>query len=275
MQHISINGISAGHLSVMDRGLHYGDGLFETIACVDGALQFWDEHIERMRGGAARLGIELPAIENFKDDVCVLLDKNTITNGIVKLILTRGESERGYRSPSPQKTTRIVVISDLPEYPDEFKTQGIKACFCQHPVSKNTALAGIKHLNRLDNVIARNEWHDEYQEGLMLDDSEHVIEGTMSNVFFVKNGELYTPSLKFSGVEGVIRGQILSIADELGINTRIAEIKKEDVKDMDEIFVCNSIIGLWPVSALAENNYQLGSVTQKISTALQQRMGAQ
>lgn len=259
----------------MDRGLHYGDGLFETIACVDGRLQFWDEHIERMRSGAERLGIESAAIENFEGDVSVLLGKNNISQCVVKLVLTRGQSERGYRSPSPQKTTRIVIISDLSAYPDDYMTQGIKACFCQHPLSKNAVLAGIKHLNRLDNVLARNEWRDEYQEGLMLDDAGHVIEGTMSNVFFVKSDELYTPSLDTGGVDGIIRGQILSIAQELGIEVHIAEIKKEDVKNMDEVFVCNSIIGVWPVQSMAEINYKHGELTQKISAALQRRMCAQ
>ena len=259
----------------MDRGLHYGDGLFETIACVNGKLQFWNEHIERMRSDARRLDIAFSAIDNFKHDVLAMLEKNGISNCVVKLILTRGQSDRGYRSPSPQKPTRIVVISDLPQYPDEYITQGIKACFCKHPASKNSELAGIKHLNRLDNVLARNEWQDEYQEGLMTDDSGHVIEGTMSNVFVVKNNQLYTPSLNFSGVNGITREQILAIAQEQGIKIDISDIKKDDIKTMDEVFVCNSIIGIWPVSSLDNNAYEVGSITQQLSQALQQRISTQ
>ena len=275
MQHILINGISSQHLSVMDRGLHYGDGLFETIACVDSKLQFWDEHIDRMLLGAKQLGMEISAIENFKHDVLSLLDKHTITNGIVKLILTRGQGERGYRNPSPQKTTRLIIISDLPQYADEYASQGIKACFCRHPVSINSRLAGIKHLNRLDNVMARNEWQDEYQEGIMLDDSGNVIEGTMSNIFAVKNKQLYTPSLNLSGVDGVIRGQILSIAQGQGIDTNVIEMNKEELINMDEIFVCNSVIGVWPVSFLEERTFKAGPVTQQLSLALHQRMHVQ
>ena len=236
MQHISINGISSQHLSVMDRGLHYGDGLFETIACVDGKLQFWDEHIARMRSGANRLVIEPSVIDNFKDDVTALLKQHAVNNCVVKLILTRGQSNRGYRSPSSQKPTRITLLSDLPQYPDDFATHGIKACFCQHPVSKNSRLAGIKHLNKLDNVLARNEWRDEYQEGILLDDDGHVIEGTMSNIFAIRNNQLHTPSLKFSGVDGVIRNQILSISKELDIESNIVEISKSELISMDEIF---------------------------------------
>jgi len=259
----------------MDRGLHYGDGLFETIACIEGKLQFWDEHIERMRSGAERLKMDAMVIDKFQLDVSSLLEKHNINNCVIKLILTRGQSERGYRSPSLQQLTRIVLLSDLPQYPEEHVTQGIKACFCQHPVSKNSALAGIKHLNRLDNVLARNEWRDEYQEGIMLDDSGNVIEGTMSNVFAVKNNQLFTPSLSDSGVDGVIRGQIFSIAQQRGVETHVIKINKEELKNMDEIFVCNSIIGVWPVSSLSERAYQVGPLTQRLAKLLQQQMSVQ
>ena len=274
MQHISINGISCQHLSVMDRGLHYGDGLFETIACIDGKLQFWDEHIKRMRSGANRLAIEPSVIDNFKDDVTALLKQHSVNDCVVKLILTRGQSDRGYRSPSPQKPTRITLLSDFPQYPEKYSTQGIKACFCQHPVSKNSRLAGIKHLNRLDNVLARNEWRDEYQEGIMLDDEGHVIEGTMSNVFAIKNNQLHTPSLNFSGVDGVMRNQILSMSKELNIETHIIEISKDELISMDEIFICNSIIGTWPIKSIEEKTYKIGAITLKLSKLLQQRMQA-
>ena len=259
----------------MDRGLHYGDGLFETIACVEGSLQLWDEHIERMQNAAKKLSIESIAINNFKQDVLAILKQHSINNCVVKLMLTRGQGQRGYQSPSPQKTTRIVVIGDLPQYSDEFNSHGIKACFCQHPISKNSALAGIKHLNRLDNVLARNEWRDEYQEGLMLDDSNNIIEGTMSNIFAVRNKQLFTPSLEHCGVDGIIRRQILSIAQEQAIEIIIADIKKEELNEMDELFVCNSLIGIWPVNSLGEANYKVGSLTQKLSRTLQQRTCAQ
>lgn len=275
MQHISINGISSEYLSVLDRGLHYGDGLFETIACVDGKLQFWNEHLERMQNGAKQLGIDFSTIDNFSHDVQSMLEKFSINNCVIKLMLTRGQGERGYQYPSPQNPTRMVIIGDLPHYPDEYLSQGIKARLCQHTVSNNARLAGIKHLNRLDNVLARNEWKNEYQEGIMLDNSGYIIEGTMSNVFAVKNNQLYTPSLTHSGVNGIIRGQILSIAQEQGIETSIVEITEEELLNMDEIFICNSIIGIWPVEYLNEQKIEVGSLTKKLSQALQQRIHAQ
>jgi len=274
MQHISINGVPCQHLSVMNRGLHYGDGLFETIACIDGKLQFWDEHIARMRSGAKRLAIDASMIALFEAEVTTLIKQHSVKDCVVKLILTRGQGNRGYRSPSLQKPTRITLLSDLPQYPEEYLSHGIKACLCRHPVSKNSGLAGIKHLNRLDNVLARNEWHDEYQEGIMLDDEGHVIEGTMSNIFSIKNNQLYTPSLNYSGVDGIIRGQILSISKELGLETQVVEINKDELISMDEIFVCNSIIGVWPIKSIQDKSYKIGVTTLRLSKLLQQRMQA-
>lgn len=272
MQHISINGIFCQHLSIMDRGLHYGDGLFETISCVNGKLQFWEEHVDRMRAGAKQLAINDLAIDNFSHDVQNLLDRHNVSSCVVKLILTRGAGERGYRSSSPQKVTRIVLLSDLPQYPDAYTSKGIKTFFCQTPISKNSKLAGIKHLNRLDNVLARNEWQDEYQEGFMLDDSGYVIEGTMSNLFAINDNELYTPLLSTSGVSGIIRDQILSIAKELDIGMHVMNIERKELENMDGIFVCNSVIGIWPVASLSEKSYKVSLLTRKLFKELDRRI---
>jgi 4-amino-4-deoxychorismate lyase len=138
-------------------------------------------------------------------------------------------------------------------------------------LSENVALAGIKHLNRLDQVIARNEWHDaDIAEGIMLDCAGNVIEGTMSNVFIVKAGKLLTPVLDKSGVAGVMRSQIISLAAELNISVVEANIHLEDFMAADEIFVSNSVIGLWPVSEIDNNVYHVGPVTQNIQYVLQQ-----
>ena len=275
MQHVTINGISCEHLSVMDRGLHYGDGLFETIACVDDKWQFWNEHVQRMREGADRLSIEGGAIEYFKQDVSAMLEKHSIENCVIKLMLTRGQGERGYRIPETQTSTRIVIISDAPEYPEDFMTDGIDVCLCEHPVSKNSTLAGIKHLNRLDNIMARSEWTNDYQEGLMLDDNGYIIEGTMSNIFAVKDGQLMTPSLMHSGVNGIIRDQVISIALEQSIETHIMDLTEEDFSIMDEVFICNSIIGIWPVRFLSVTEYLVGPLTKKISQTLLKRISTQ
>lgn len=260
MQRISINGIEAQHLSVMDRGLHYGDGLFETIAFRSGKLEFWSAHLKRMERGAEVLGITFPGEVEFLQDVKNLVKPLADENYAIKLLLTRGAGERGYRQAKLEKITRAVITSGLPVR----ARQTAKVCLCKHPVSINPVLAGIKHLNRLDSVLARSEWNDEYDEGFMFDSNGKLIEGTMSNIFGIKNNALYTPGLDQCGVNGIVREQVLSIAKEKKLKTNIQNMTMDDIGAMDEIFITNSIIGLWPVSCVGEVEYSVGDMTRNL-----------
>ncbi len=260
MQRISINGIEAQHLSVMDRGLHYGDGLFETIAFRNGKLEFWSEHLKRMERGAEVLGITFPGENEFLQDVKNLVKPCPDENYAIKLLLTRGTGERGYHQAKQANVTRAVITSGL----SVRARQTAKVCLCKHPVSINSVLAGIKHLNRLDNVLARREWDNEFDEGFMFDTHGNLIEGTMSNVFGIKNNVLYTPGLDQCGVNGIVREQVLMIAKEKGIKTNIKNMSIDDIGAMDEIFITNSIIGLWPVSCVGEVEYSVGDMTRNL-----------
>lgn len=272
MQRVSINGVHVEHVTVMDRGLQYGDGLFETIACVNSELQFWNQHIQRMRAGAISLNIDFPDEQLFLQDIKKIYDIAPETNCVFKIILTRGQGNRGYQSPANQRPTRIVICSSWPDYSPDLIDTGIAACLCKHPVSINPALAGIKHLNRLDNVIARNEWHNEYHEGLMADAEGNIIEGTMSNVFAVRDNVLYTPGLERSGINGVIRNQVLNIARDENIKIETTRLTLNDLYSMDEIFVTNSIIGIWPVSMIEQQPYPVGEMSKAMHNKLQQRI---
>lgn len=275
MQRVSINGITAEHIAVNDRGLQYSDGLFETIACVEGKLQFWDDHIDRMNAGAQLLSIDAPSKSTLLDDIDKLID-NKHGKFVVKILLTRGygnsSGDRGYKHPAVQKPNRIVMISDWPVHADT-KTDA-HLCFCKHPVSSNPKLSGLKHLGRLDNVIARNEWKDEFHEGLMSDINGNIIEGTMSNVFGIRDGQLYTPLLDESGVNGVIRSHIIEIAKQINIPVLISRLSKNDIYNMDEVFITNSIIGIWPVSTINDANFKPGKSIDIFCDELHKRIEA-
>lgn len=270
MSNVLINGVNTEYIDVMDRGLHYGDGLFETILYSAGKLQFWSQHLLRMSEGAEKLGIDFPGEQCFLDDVTALIGNVDSEDIIIKLILTRGSGPRGYTIKA--KTTPLRVTS-VDKYLNQEQHQalardGIHMTVCSQGVSINKGLAGLKHLNRLENVIARNEWKDEYDEGLMLDHDQNVIEGTMSNLFIVKDGVLCTPDLSYSGVAGIMKQNILAIAEKNDMPIHIQQIPLDALFDADEIFVSNSIIGIWPVVKIDTNDYKIGDVCASLQAKL-------
>lgn len=266
---ILVNGECREHIEVSDRGFQYGDGLFETIAVTNGQPVFLDRHLERLNTGCGRLYIPFPGNELLAFEAQKLC-RHSI-NAVLKLILTRGSGGRGYRQPDLIQTTRVLSTHPFPEYPGIYKEQGIVARFCNTRLGLNPVLAGIKHLNRLEQVLARAEWTDpDVQEGIMLDINDRIIEGTMTNLFYVKKDSLYTPSLSFSGVAGIMRGIVIALSSDLGISVIEHTFPKDELLSADEIFVCNSIVGIWPVKQIANRCFPVGMRTRQLQACLAQ-----
>ena len=261
-----INGERKNTLAATDRGLHYGDGLFETIEVIQGQPVFLQQHLARLKAGCLILKIPFPAEALLLDEITQV--SKDAAQAIVKVILTRGSGGRGYRQPDTIQVTRLVALYPFPDYPESYKTQGIKARFCELRLGLNPVLAGLKHNNRLEQVLARAEWHDEFQEGLMLNLNEHVIEGTMSNLFVLKDQVIYTPEIKLSGIKGVMRQIIIEIARQKHIVLQEVLLTREFVLAADEIFLTNSVMGIWPVNLLEHKTYPVGAVTQKLMAYL-------
>lgn len=261
-----VNGVPVDTLPVSDRALHYGDGLFETVAVIDGKPLRWERHMQRLQAGCLRLRLALPDTEKLRTEV----EKVSLhsTRAVAKIIVTRGSGGHGYRADDSGSPTRIVMARGWPEHPADAATGGVAVRWCQMRISRQPALAGIKHLNRLEQVLARAEWRDEYAEGLLCDSDENTIEGTMSNLFLVAAGTLRTPDLSESGVAGVVRAEIMDTAARLGIPTDIAHIKKSDVESADELFLTNSLIGIWPIARLESKSYVVGQITQTLQKTL-------
>ncbi len=264
---ILINGIAANKVDVADRGLHYGDGLFETLAVRAGKPLLWDRHLERLSAGCARLGFPQPDEDLLYKEAAQVCAG--VTQGVLKIILTRGVGGRGYRPPAVAHPTRMVARYPWPGYSAQSAAQGIALRVCATRLARNPALAGMKHLNRLEQVLARNEWADSgIAEGIMLDNEGQIISGTMSNLFLVKAGALLTPDVTQCGVAGVMRGLILDIAARLNLAPRVTGLTLNDALEADELFVCNSLIGLWPVRQLAERHYPYGPVSARLAAEL-------
>ena len=256
-----------------DRGLHYGDGVFETIACLRARPVFIDQHLNRMSSAAAKLDIPFPDRQLILNDIDGLL-RGATANSVIKLILTRGRGKRGYRYQKKQLATRICMHSEWPDQVDQWRQNGVKAQFCETPVSVNPVLGGIKTLNRLENVLASHELGAGIDEGFMLDADGNVIEGTMSNIFAVIDDALVTPDVSRCGIEGIMREQIIDIADKNTIKVEVRDINREEFQQAAEIFICNSVIGLCTVKQLEQRVYTSENMTNTINMLLQRRIEA-
>jgi len=264
---ILVNGQAQEHIPVADRGLQYGDGLFETLAVRAGSPRLWDRHWHRLSAGCRRLGIEGIEEQTLREEaarVCA-----GVARGVLKIIITRGTGGRGYRPATADVASRIVTLFPWPDYPDRYWREGITARICSTRLGRNSALAGLKHLNRLEQVMARREWDDpRIAEGLMLDDQDTVIAGTMTNLFLVSAGGLLTPRLGECGVEGVMRGVILEIAAEEGIPCDLGRADRQALHQASELFLSNALIGIWPVRRLGRQEYAIGPITRLISKGM-------
>ena len=263
-----MNGNKTSSIDIEDRGLLYGDGLFETIAVLDGAPQYFDKHLHRLEKGCQRLGIPSPDPMLLQQEAFRLSEGND--RAVLKIIITRGKGGRGYNPSARSEPSRILSLYDWPEYPSGNAEKGVCVRYCETRLSENLALAGIKHLNRLEQVLARAEWDDSaIAEGLMLNSSGYVIEGTMSNLFIFQKGVLMTPDLSACGVEGVMRSIVLEAASRQGIDCQTCKLSQQDLARADEIFITNSLIGIWPVRQIDQQQYPVGDATMRLIKTIQ------
>ena len=258
-----LNGERRHCIDASDRGLQYGDGVFETLEILHGKPLFFEQHYRRLSLGCQILLIPCPEFELLHAEAMEIARDHQ--RAVLKLIVTRGVGGRGYRQPPVISPTRLFSVHPYPNYPLAWSREGVSLRICQKRLSINPDLSGIKHLNRLEQVLARAEWTDDgIQEGLMLDAEHQVVEGTMSNVFVVKQGELLTPLLDRCGIAGIVRGLILDAAESLLLSVRETRLTLADLQTADELFLSNSIIGIWPVNCFEQRHWAVGPVTQRL-----------
>ncbi|MGH8494048.1 MAG: aminodeoxychorismate lyase [Moraxellaceae bacterium] len=267
-----VNGEEGGLLLSSDRGLAYGDGLFETLRIESQRAVFADAHFSRLFSSAAVLGIALSQSELIADfsrflSVCP-------ERGVAKIVVTRGRGGRGYL-PDPQaRPTVIFSAHPLPVYPDSFPVDGIVADISGLRLGLQPMLAGHKHLNRLEQVMLRREQAMlSADEMLVCGQDGHVVEGVASNVFLVKGGQLGTPLIDKAGICGVMRGQIMEQAARLRITVIESRYAADDFLLADEVFFCNSVNGIWPVRCLPGRQWQPGPLTRQLQSFWQEALG--
>ncbi len=264
---VIVNGQETELISVHDRGFTYGDGVFETCLCVSGQIPLWQYHQERLTASCHRLNIPAPDGELLFSQIKQAL--STDIQQIVKIIITRGLGERGYAYDATSKPSTVIIISDRIFKPAHFWQQGVRVLRCKTPLAVQPALAGLKHLNRLEQILARNEWHtDDYQEGMMCRDDGMVIEATSHNLFAVKDGNLYTPDLSACGVDGIMRRYVIELAGKSGMSLYSQDIRYDELFNMDELFLTNSVTGIWPVRQLESKTWPVGEISRQFQTQI-------
>ncbi len=264
---IVINGDNAERLSALDRGLLYGHTVFETIAVIEGQPRLLEQHLERLALGADRLAIPLDkaSLKNEIDNFCANLEL-----ACLRVTLSIGHGGRGYQSPESPKALRILSEHAYPDYPKTYWSKGIEIGVSEFRLAQQTHLAGIKHGNRLEQILARQQWQSHWQEALMLDTKDSVIEATSANVFVVADEKLITPSIAHCGVAGVMRAEVLRIAGQLGISTATVSLSLHQVIEADAIFLTNSLIGIWPVAKLQDQTFNDHNLAHQILNHLYQ-----
>lgn len=257
-----INGRATTAVDALDRGLAYGDGVFRTIRVEGGQPLFWDRHVAHLADGCNRLGI--PAIDSrhlASESASLFADRG---DGVLKIVVTRGVGGRGYRPPDAPQPTRLVARFPMPPAP-VLANGGVRVRLCATRAAIQPATAGIKTLNRLDQVLARAEWSDpDVFEGLMMDTEGFLTGGTMSNLFLVIGDRLFTPAIDRAGIAGAMRAAVLDAAGDGGVETVEARLSPSALAQADEAYLTNSVIGVVAITDLCGRSLAAGAITRRL-----------
>ena len=259
---VLINGVEQDKISVFNRNMQYGDGLFETCVARDNQILFWPRHYSRLEIGCVKLNINKIDEGVWLSDIKKAFELSSKKNCIVKLILSRGDSLRGYGYKDDIEPVRVVIVSEMyqPLFNKEFSLE-----YAISGYHSNPQLAGIKHCNRLEQILARSNLSS--NEAIMLDEKENIISVTQGNIYFIFGNKLLTPKLDRCGVVGSRRSLILELAMSLKMEALESNISINQAQKADEVFISNSVIGIQPVHSI--ESYKLGKnpLTEKIQKA--------
>lgn len=258
-----VNGEAARQISILDRGLMYGQSVFETIAVVDREPLLLVNHMQRLAASCDYFSIPFNQ-QALLADIAQLCKEYSASQFVIRASQTMGEGGRGYKNPLHPSSNRIVSAFPFPNPEINLREQGILLGLVEFRLARQPALAGHKHGNRLEQLLARNEWQVAWHEALVRDTSDEVIEGSQANVFIVEQDHLRTPDLRHAGVAGVMRGAVIDAASKLGIECLVSAVTLDDVLAADEVFMCNSVIGIWPVKQFAQTQYHSFETSHKL-----------
>lgn len=261
-----VDGRAAAGVDVADRAVHFGDGVFETIAALGGIPQRLDAHLARLVRGVAALSIAPPEFAELAGEIRRAAAMAPAC--IVKVIVSRGQAlERGYAYRGDERATRIVFAYAWPEAGGERAPARVAASAVV--AAEQPRLAGVKHLNRLENVLARREARDRGLDEVVLCRADGIVAGgSMTNVFLLRAGRIETPRVDRCGVAGVVRGAVLAAATRLGMSAHETEIPGVSLDEAEEMFLTNALIGIWPVARFGNRDLGTPSIAPRLLAEL-------
>src|SRR5688572_21849217 len=259
-----VDGVEHSTVPIDDRGLQYGDGLFETMRVRAGRVRFLESHLSRLLLGCQRLSIRAPDGDSLRAEISAAAAGGP-ADAILKLLVTRGSGPRGYGARGTFVARRVMSL--FPASPLSLAAGGVALRVAHHTIPEHAALAGLKHLNRLDNVLAASEpGHERCFDALLLDSAGLLVGGTMCNVFLVTAGSLVTPSVERAGVAGVMRGIVLRECAPLGLDCEVRVVAAAELRAADEVFVTNARIGVVPVHNVGEHVFTMNGIATRIAS---------
>lgn len=266
MNECLVNGELSTLVETSNRGFNYGDGLFETLLVQGGRPRRWQAHMDRLGIGCERLGLHMPP------QSILLREVQTVSAGlvdaVVKIIVTRGGADRTYMPPGDKNCVRIVSAHRFPEGIARLARKGVRTRICDLRLALQPALGGMKHLNRLEQVLASAELREKgVAEGILLDRDDHVVCAVSANLFLVVDDRLLTPRLDLCGVRGVVRAHILA---NFSSRCEQRRVTLDMLHEADEVFICNTVKGIVPVTAIDEHEFNIGLITRELQDWLTQ-----
>lgn len=264
---IWVNGVLQGSIDPSDRGLAYGDGLFATMRTSHDGILFFNTHQSRLTDGAARLGFEWrmgSALYQQLEDLA-----RQYPHHCIKLLVSRGVGGRGYTPPQAVNVTEVVSVHPIPSHYAHWQKNGINLKTSPVRLSIQPLLAGIKHLNRLEQVLIKAQLlPSNVDDWLVLDTEAKVIESSMANIFFIKDNEVITPSLAQCGVSGVMREQVINALLEQQSNIQCLPFGAERLGEFDSAFITNSVLGVVDVLAIDSLKFTRSPITANLRQTL-------
>jgi 4-amino-4-deoxychorismate lyase len=262
-----IDGTIADSIPIDDRGLMYGDGVFRTLRIAAGRPCWWDEQLAKLTQDCARIGLLAPDAATWQADYDQVAPG--LTDGVLKLAVTRGSGPRGYLPPVTSEPRRLMQFHPLAPNSIQPARDGVAARICALRLAQQPRLAGIKHMNRLENVLARAEWSEpDIHEGLLLDQAENVISGVMSNLFIWHQDRLLTPRLDQCGVAGVARARLMRLARARGLRVDETALRLQEVFAADEVMLTNSVMGVRRVVRLESKTWLEPVISPRLAELL-------